>query len=295
MRIVVGAIILGAVGFASGFVLQTSLDTDPAERSLETAVWDCPEGLVVGSYRSGSRVYATGRDESGGWVRVRDMSEPARSVWISAGDVDLDQAVDGLPVAECVTSGSVVPLADSTTTTLADTTTTEIAGSSTTTVAGTTTTAAGTTTSTSSGTTVPTTTSTTAPTTTSTTAADTTSPQISNAFTDPDEIWEEDGNSISCPPSYPRDALVSAFITDNVGVVSATVSWSIGGSPTTKPMSKVGNTYTAVFGPFEADTVPYSPGDPLEVAITIEASDAASNSNKTVVTVVVHNIGECFG
>jgi hypothetical protein len=60
-------------------------------------------------------------------------------------------------------------------------------------------------------------------------------------------------------------------------------------------MSKNGNTYSATFGPFEADTVPYSPLNPLEVPITIEAGDAAGNFNKTIVTVIVHNIGECFG
>lgn len=128
---------------------------------------------------------------------------------------------------------------------------------------------------------------------TTTTAPDTTSPVINQPVASPGDIWENDTNSLTCPASYPRTSQISATVTDNVSVTSVAVSWVIGGSPTTKAMSRSGNSYTATFGPFDYLTVPDNTAQ--AVTITIEAKDAAGNSSKANRIVTVHSTAECFG
>ncbi len=182
-----------------------------------------------------------------------------------------------------VAIGATTTTLDTTTTTLADTTTTTVAGTTTTTtVAGTTTTTvAGTT-----PTTVTTTTTTTAP-------PDTTPPTIGSKSATPDEIWEEDTDFLPCPPDKDhRESVITAVVTDEVGVVSVTASWTIGGSPASVAMSRSGDLYSTTFGPFEYLTVPDGSAPPLTIIIT--ARDAAGNESKTSVTVTVHSLADCL-
>jgi len=79
-----------------------------------------------------------------------------------------------------------------------------------------------------------------------------------------------DTQSTSVPPC-PSAAGVTAIITDNVGVTSATLSWSGDGGSGSVAMSGNGDTWTATMGPFD------TPGGGVDWTIT--ATDAAGNAS----------------
>jgi len=279
--LLVGVLIAGSGLIAGSVANALSEDDQTAALRTSASVLDCPSGEVLTSYASGSRVYAVARTESSEWVQVRDLSSPDRTVWVNAGDVDLDNDISGLPVRDCPHfDGTVTATGDTTTTTVPDTTT-----SSTTTEPppGDTTTSS-TTTEPPPDTTLPTTTE----------PPDTTPPTIKQPSASPNVIWENDTESLSCPPANPRESTISAIVTDDVGVTSVTASWTIGGTPMTAPMGLSGGTYSTTFGSFDSPTV--TDEDPfLEVVtITITARDAAGNTSTVTRDVTVNSVWECF-
>ncbi len=299
--LLVGVLIAGA-GLVAGSVAENFTEDDETVGvRMAASVRDCPSGSVLTSYASGSRVYAVARTESSDWVQVRDLSSPDRTVWVSATDVDLDSDIDGLPVRDCPHfDGTVTALGDTTTTTssVPDTTTSSVPDTTTSSVPDTTT--SSTTTQPSTGTTEPPTTEppTTEPPTTeppTTEPPDTTPPTIKQPSALPNVIWENDTESLSCPPANPRESTVSAIVTDDVGVTSVTASWTISGTPMTATMSLSGSTYSTTFGPFDSPTV--TAEDPfLEVVtITITARDAAGNTSSVTRDVTVNSVWACFG
>lgn len=260
LGIAVGALLAVFAGGSSGGVGGVlPMDSVP--------IYSCPGDGVVGSLHRGDRVLIVGQAD--GWLAIRNVRGSGEIVYVEAHHVVPDGDTSGLPRRNCESEGTLT--IDSTTTTAPD--------AGTTTVVATTTTAA--------------TTTTTEPTTT-TTAGDTTAPSISNASANPPEIWEEDIEGIPCPPAYPRESLISAFVTDAVGVTQVTASWTLPGEPqSTVPMTG-GPTYSATFGPFEGGTVPEDPSD-HDITITIRARDAAGNVSTTTVVVKVWSASVCFG
>ena len=283
-------------------------------------VYACPGEGEVGTLFRGDRVLITGR--SGDWVAVRNVRGSNERVFVRADYVDPDADISGLPEENCDDAGMLtlagVPI-DATATTPPDTATTTVApgttttttvppGSTTSTTSTTatppstttstsTTTLPPTTTSTSTTTLPPTTTTTTTSTTTTTTQApDTTPPNIANGNVTPGQIWEQDGLGISCPANTPRDATITAFVTDNVAVTSVTATWTDPLGNQSVPMTRSGDTYTATIGPYAAGT--WDPANlfPYDhaVTVTITARDAAGNKKSTTVLITVTEIGQCF-
>ena len=109
----------------------------------------------------------------------------------------------------------------------------------------------------------------------------------------PDEIWEEDTNSLSCPPNTPRQSEISALVSDDVGVASVRATWAIGGTPGTATLVLSQGVYTMTFGPYEYLTIPDNTFQ--DVAITIIARDAAGNSSSIEVQVTAQSLAKCFG
>jgi hypothetical protein len=281
------AIVVAVVGFGAGFVTHnlTGESETAGSTAAEATVFDCPHGEVVTAYSPGSRVYAVGRTESSGWVQIRDLESPDRSVWIRVGDVDLDEDVESLPVTDCPRfDGVVAAVEENTTTTVVTSTTTTTVPESTTTVPDSTTTTSQQTTTTTHKTT------TTTGATTTTAPPDTTEPEVNPPTTDPAEIWEKSPNLCS---DRPKESTITALVTDNISVVGVTASWIIGGTPTTVDMSKSGNTYTTTFGPFDYPTVPGG-STPTEVTVTIQAVDGAGNAGKANTSVTVYSADECL-
>ncbi len=290
----VGVLIAGAGLIAGSVANSLTEDDETTATRTAAAVRDCPSGAVLTSYASGSRVYAVARTESSGWVQVRDLASPDRTVWVSATEIDLDSDISGLPVRDCPQfDGTVTVLGDTTTTTVAiDTTTTSIPDTTTSSNPGTTTTISVPDTTTSSSTTAAPTT-TTVPTTTA--PPDTTPPTIKQPSALPNVIWENDTESLSCPPANPRESTVSAIVTDDIGVTSVTASWTIGGTPMTATMSLTGGLYSTTFGPFDSPTVTSESPFLEVVTIAITARDSAGNSSSATRDVTVNSVWECFG
>jgi uncharacterized membrane protein len=297
MKLLVAGAIVAVVGLGAGAITHAATEPGKEESfaGASAAVHDCPAGTRTDAYAAGSRVYATARTASGDWVQVRDIAAPGSAVWLRSADVALDQDIAELPEGEC-TVGDVV----TTTSTFSPgaTTTTEVR--STTTITDTTTSSAPeSTTSPPPDTTIPPTDTTSPPpdTTLPTTTGppDTTPPSIQQPSALPSEIWENDTQSLSCPPASPRQSVVSAAVTDDVGVTSVTASWTIGGSPVTETMHLSGGRYSTDFGSFDTPTITTEYPYREVISITIRASDAAGNESKSTLQVTVNSVWECFG
>jgi hypothetical protein len=284
---------IAAAGLTAGVVAENLTDDDVETATVATAlVLDCPAGDTIDSYSSGSRVFAVARSDDATWVQVRQLDFPDSLVWIAAGDVDLDDDIDALPIAECGEFDSVVIAAEtSTTTTIPASTTTSIPDSTTTTVAGTTTSSSGTTGSTNRPPPPPTTTTSTVGPTVPTSPPDTTSPVIAQPSATPGEIWEQDSPSLPCG-AVPRTSTIRAIVTDNVSVSSVTASWTIEGSTTIRPMTPSGNLFTTTFGPFPYLTIPDNTVQ--NVIVTIRAVDGSGNDASVTRTVILNSSGTCF-
>ncbi len=286
--IVGGAFALFGGGGSSGTAATIGLDAVP--------VFACPGEREVGTLYRGDRVLITGR--SGDWVAVRNVRDGNERVFVRSAYVTPDADITGLPEDDCEESWTLtVAGATETTTTTAPVTTTTMEPTTTTTAAGTTTVPPTSTTTTSAPVTTTSTTAAPSTTTTTTQPPDTTSPTIGNENVTPGRIWEEDGLGISCSPADPREASISAFVTDDVGVTSVTAAWSDPLGDQIVTMSPSGSTYTATIGPYPAGTWDPLSNSPYDhpVTITITASDAAGNTTSTTVSVTVTEIGDCFG
>ncbi len=272
----------------------------------------CPGEGEVGTLLRGDRVLITG--QSGDWVAVRNVRGANERVFVRAEYVDPDADISDLLEENCDDSGTLTiagaptetttttPAATTSTTTTTvppttSTTTPDSTTTSTTTTQPPTTTTTSTTTSTTT-TTVPPTTSTT---TTTTQAPDTIAPAIGNENITPGRIWEQDGVvsgfTLTCDPGTPRQATISAFVTDNVGVASVTATWSDPLGNQSAGMTRSGDTYTTTIGPYAAGTWDPLSNSPYDhpVTVTITARDAAGNETSTTASVTVTEIGQCFG
>jgi hypothetical protein len=144
-------------------------------------------------------------------------------------------------------------------------------------------------------------TTTTSTTTTTTVATDTTPPSIGQQQASPGTIWELDGLVsgffLSCP-SKPREATISAVVTDGGGVASVTANWSDALGSHNVGMSPSGNTYSTTVGPYPAATWDLLSNEPYNhpFSVTITARDTSGNESSTSVNVTAFEIGECaFG
>lgn len=270
--------LLGAIGAAGlvaggalGFTALRPSDDDTAERTVLVAeqirrggLYDCPDGAIVGDARPGDRLFAIGRLDDGSWLAVRAVDGGDIS-WLPATALATDDDRD-LPTLTCTeTIAMNAGVADATTTTETTTTTTTVETTTTTTAPPTTT--------------VPATVPPTAP--PPTLPPDTEQPTI-QAGSNLGEIYDNSW------PTCDNEAVLTAFVSDNVGVTSVTATWSgLPGSP--KAFTKgAGNTWTATFGPFSGLDGNYSE----QITITITARDAAGNTRST--NVQVHVYGTCL-
>lgn len=280
---------LGAVGLVGGAVLgatvlrPSSSDAAEAAPAIDVssgAIWDCPDGSIVGELRVGDRVFVIGRDEGADWSAIRDPRALGDTVWVprAALDADADTPSD-VPVLACDGPTGVIGDPAATTTTSTTTTTTTVAP--TTTLESTTTTTIPVSTTTVAQPppppTQPATTTTAPPPPTTTTTppppGDTQAPTIQQASANPTTIY-------ACGQGPGSQLTVVA--SDNVGVVSVTGSYQSGlpGSPLAFALS--GGTWRATFGPFTTQLT-----QPVVVPITIVARDAAGNQAQATVSVTV--------
>jgi hypothetical protein len=303
-----GGAAIGAVGIGLGYSGALSFSRG-AEASVTTGAltyYACPSLGAVGQFHAGDRVYVTGIDETGEWVQVRAPHDLDDRAWVQREYVDPDEDFEA-PLATCNAEVGELALAEgptSTTTTTEPTDeapgevdepepTTTTAPSTTTT---TTTIAAPTTTTTSPP---ATTTTTAAPTTTTTTTAPTTTtttapaPVIGAINRSPATLREVDAtppaNECSSNPGDATTSVISASITN---AVSATMSWSVGTSSGSKPMSAQGGTFSAVLGPFGETTIPASPGT-ATIQVTITA--VGPGGQRVAQTTLTLNHCEPFG
>lgn len=123
------------------------------------------------------------------------------------------------------------------------------------------------------------------PPTTTTTPPDTTAPVIGGASANQQRI-----NALNCE-EFPNQSTVTATITDNVDVTSATLTWSESGEGSTSstPMSRKGNTWTGSVGPFEFGG--------FAVSWSVIAKDAAGNTGEfgSGTTISVRDCGGTSG
>jgi hypothetical protein len=287
-----GLIVGGLLGIFGGSGPQqaTTLAAAP--------IYACPGTDEVGTLHRGDRVVMIG--QSGDWIAVRNVRGSLERVFINKDHVTADDETANLPRADCDENGVLVVAGDvvvaTTTTTLPPETTTTTLDPGAQTTSSTSTTSTTTTKPTTSTSSTSTSTSTTS--TSTTTQPDTTAPVISQQTANPGEIWEQDGQGISCTasPPYPRQATISATVTDNTGVATVTASWDCPSGSQTIPMTKSGTTYSATFGPFPAESWATAQVNPytVNVSIAIDARDEAGNKVTQSVSVTVNGIASCF-
>jgi hypothetical protein len=288
---IIGAAIAGGVVIGGGIGLLGVGDSspEPAFLALDAVpIYACPGTGEVGTLHRGDRVLITGR--SGDWLAVRNVRGSGERVFVVAAVVTPDADLSALPEEDCEDAG-LVSVA-STTTTLPEGTTTTVPAA-TTTLPGTTTTIPVTTT-----TIAATTTTTVAATTTTTAAPDNSAPSITGVSASEPQIWEQDGGGIFCAAGTPRQSTISATVTDaGSGVASVTASWNDPNGTHTVAMTKNGNVYSVVIGPYPASTwdpPPSDPGNSHNLAISIFAEDNEGNENQGGTSITVWEIGSCF-
>jgi len=103
--------LLGALGVtgllaggALGFTAMSPDDPAPgpavAIGTQQYSLFDCPDGAAIGTAYPGDRVYVVGRDDTGGWLEVRDPRHQSTHLWVPADAVDPDAVAD-VPVVPC--------------------------------------------------------------------------------------------------------------------------------------------------------------------------------------------------
>jgi hypothetical protein len=304
-------LVVGFAGGAAGLVGGAS-KTELAALT-PVAVSDCPGGSPVGTLHRGDQVFVTGKDKSGDHLQIRDLTDVERRVWVSSTAVVASGQVRQVAVAGYEDSckrdpvGASQPLAGDAPSTAAEDTTVPGPATTTTSSVGTTVTTrpGGTTTSTSSGgttvtttpggttssTSVSSTTVTTGPAST-TTVADQAGPAIAGTGASPTEIWE------SYPSAGGRcttqtTTVVSAGVSDPSGVSTVSMSWSVGKSSGSSPMTLSSGSYRATLGSFAYLTVP--DGTVGQIGVTVIATDTRGNTSTASITVPLHSASECIG
>jgi len=265
-----GLALFGAVGLAlgggTGWAVGASTGGDEQVATVQAGsaasvpAYACPGAGTVGQFSRGDRVYAIGQTDDGAWIVVRDVRGGYAPVFVDASYVALDGTAD-LETMSCDDVGTEAPYVEATTPPPDS---------------------------------APAQTTAPAPHTTTKPTPDTTPPSLSNAYGLPGNIWEQDGGGITCTAGTARTAAINVTATDNVGVASASIAYTVpGAAPVTRAMSKSGSTWSVSFGPVAHGTVP-EPG-PHSVSVTITVKDAAGNAATTSASVSVHSIAECFG
>lgn len=258
-----GAVAAGALGVGLGYSGAVFGGSRGAASLASGALtyYSCPATDAGGQFHHGDRVLVTGLDESGEWLQVRNPDNLDDRVWVLREYVDPDDELD-LPVAGCTAEPGSFDQAAAPTTTAPPTTVPTTAPPTTAP------TTAPPTTQPTPTTTAPTTTSTTAPTTTTTQPA----PVIGTIQRSPSVLREADAtppaNQCSNNPSDATTATISTVISN---ATSATMSWSVGSSSGSVPMSRNGQSFSAVLGPFGETTIPASPGS-ASISVTITAT-----------------------
>lgn len=270
--IVVAALIAGAV---IGLLLGGGDSTTPGDISNRQVVaYACPGGDEVATLHQGDRVQVVGRLD--GWLAILAV-DGGQIVFVEQAAVALEGDAAELPEVGCPQDEPTLTVSTTnpatTTSTAAPTTETTTPITSTSMAAATTNPA----------------------TTTSTTTPDVTAPVVEKEAVTPGVIWEQDSESLACPAANPRQATITAVVTDDRGPVVATASWTLpGGLPVVITMTRSGDTHSATFGSFPAGTVPEDPPT-TAVTVIITADDGAGNRTTAEVEVVVTSLATCFG
>jgi hypothetical protein len=261
-----GLVVGGVLGFTVLGPEDTAAGGGPAAVVDGYALYDCPGGALAGSANPGDRVWVIGRDESGGWLQIRDPRNQSQSRWVVATAVvadDADASVDAVPVASCDVSAVLV-------------------------VSGATTSSSSTTSSTT--TTTPATTTTVAPTTVPATVAPTVPPTAPPPTTA--NVPPAIGN-VSANPSTvaggcnPDSSTISVPVTDQSGIASVRLDWSYpresnGTASGTVMMTLSGGQYTG-----DVVVVLSPPVQGTYASLTITATDSnglssVKSANKTL-------------
>lgn len=255
----------------------------------------CPGGEATGAFHRGDRVLAVVRSDDGAWLGVRSPVDVARLAWVEKRFITSDGSTSELPVDDCEPHGVVEVagvIAAEPPTTLAVTDSVPVGTS--TTVPGATTTAPsgpGTTAGRGVVTTHPvvgTSPPATSPPTPGTTAApgDTTAPVIGAISSTHSSLRA----STYCGNNF-WQAGIATVVTDNVGVATVTLSWSVNGAArndeagvSSKAMATQANNYSATIGKFPGPNATAT----AQLLLTVTARDAAGNqSTRTLTTVTL--------
>jgi hypothetical protein len=303
-----GGLLFGFAGGAAGLV-GGGAKTEVAPLT-PVSVFGCPGGAPVGTLHRGDRVFVTGRDKTGDYLQIRDLTDITARVWVASNVVGAGQ-VQHVQVAayeegcqrEVVGAPHPVgPLGETPSSVVAETTavpgivttSTSAGGTARTTAPGATTSPTGAPVTTTPGTTTSTgvsgTTVTTTPGSTTTTAADNAPPAISGTSATPKEIWES-YPSAGGTCSSQTTTVVSAQVSDASGLSAVTMSWSIGKVNGSSAMSPSGGSYRATLGSFPYHTVP--DGKVGQIAVTVTATDTRGNTSTASTTVPLHSASEC--
>ena len=240
----VGLIVGGALGFTA---LKPADDNARIGATVEVqqySLYDCPGGAPTGIAYPGDRVYVTGRDDSGGWLEVRDPRNQGSTLWVPSVAVDPDNVID-VPVRSCNEPIELIAVdATTTTTLLGDTTTTSPVAT------------------------------TTPPT---TQAPDTQKPLLSKGTRNPDEIW-----GINVDDCVDRSTITVQAV-DNVAVTQVRGSYGAGlpGSPITFSHA-AGNTWTATFGPLSGFDSLYSEDVVISIVARDAAGNTSTATTVTI-------------
>jgi hypothetical protein len=113
--IAVGALVGGAVG-VSGAVGRPAGDVTvdvPVSIGESAPAHSCVDGPIIGRIAANTRVLAVQRSDDALWVGVRDPGALGGTIWVTLGDVSLDEgtpALDELPVGgACPETVVIVP------------------------------------------------------------------------------------------------------------------------------------------------------------------------------------------
>ncbi|PKQ25279.1 MAG: hypothetical protein CVT64_10655 [Actinobacteria bacterium HGW-Actinobacteria-4] len=240
-----------------------------------------PESVLAGELGRGDRVLAVARTADGEWLQVRHVRGALEPVFIRSSLVVADDSTADLPVVDCEDAGTVLALAppEPSVPTAAPEPAPEPDGAQQPNQGN----------NPSTGNQQP------AP--PQPPPPDTTPPSVGQQQASTGTITEQNSTAapiITCAPPRPQTSTISAVITDNVGVTSATIRYTVpGASQVTRSMSKSGNTWSATMGPVPPFTVA---DDTVQaVTVTITAHDGAGNSSTATVNVSVESIWKCFG
>jgi len=107
------AAVAGVTLLAGGVLGYTVLTPAPdtaasAGVTARLGLYDCPSGAVVGEVSPGDRVFITGRDSAGDWLRVRDPRDSLTERWLPGVAVQPDDT-EGASTADSALDVPVVP------------------------------------------------------------------------------------------------------------------------------------------------------------------------------------------